>query len=270
MRKRAAITAVLGAFVYLATFVSSTPAQETGGGAKPAVQIFAAASASNAIGQIKQRFAATTGVEVRTSFGSSAVLARQVLSGADADILLSADPKWAKDLAEKGFVAEQHDLLGNRLVIVVPDDSTLSITKPEDLTNAAIIHIAMGEPRSVPAGVYGRRALEKLGLWKQLEPKVAAADDVRHALAFVEAGAAEAGIVYATDAAASRQVRVVAEFPVSLTGPIRYPLVLLKHGVGTPAESFYKFLSGPESLQVFRKYGFSILAGSEAVGRPKP
>ena len=123
-----------------------------------------------------------------------------------------------------------------------------------------ITHIAIGDPKSVPAGKYAKKALEKIGLWEELKTKFATADDVRNALTYVETGAAEAGIVYATDAAISKKVKVVVEIPESLTGPVCYPVVLLKHGErNVAAVSFYRFLQSPESFRVFRKYGFTIL-----------
>jgi molybdate transport system substrate-binding protein len=256
MAPLAAMASLVSAVLQLG-FVS---AADNAGTDKKTIQVFAAASTTNAIREIKRQFTAATGVELRASFGSSATLARQIANGAEADVFLSADVKWADDLAQKGLVARKRNLLGNRLVIVVPDDSKLSVTKAEDLAASQIVHIAMGEPKSVPAGKYARIALEKLGLWEKVKSKVAAADDVRNALTYVETGAAEAGIVYATDAAISRKVRAAAEIPESLTGPVRYPVVLLKREKdAAAAESFYKFLSSPESLKVFRKYGFSIL-----------
>jgi molybdate transport system substrate-binding protein len=229
-------------------------------GEKP-VHIFAAASTTNAIQEIKQQFTAATGIQARTNFGSSAALAKQIANGAAADVFLSADTKWAEDLVKKGLVAKKRELLGNRLVLVVPNDSRLAIAKPDDLVSEKVKHIAMGDVKSVPAGVYAKKALEKLGLWKRLKPKIAEAEDVRHALAFVETGAADAGFVYATDAAISKMVKVVAVMPESLTGPIRYPVVLLNQegGPRTSASDFYDFLNSPNATGVFQKYGFVVL-----------
>ena len=122
----------------------------------------------------------------------------------------------------------------------------------------------MNRNRCPPAST-PKQALTKLGLWDQLKAKVVSAEDVRHALAYVETGAAEAGIVYATDAAISKKVKVVAEIPEKLTGPVRYPLVLLKHGgQSAAAQSFYRYLSSPAAAKVFRKYGFTVLSESKA------
>jgi molybdate transport system substrate-binding protein len=229
--------------------------------AEPTIQVFAAASTTNAIRKIKQQFRDATHTEVLANFGSSAALARQIANGADADVFISADTKWADDLAKRGLVAETQVLLGNRLVLVIPSDSQNAVTKPNDLLADNIRHIAMGDVRSVPAGMYAKKALEKLGLWDRVKSKVATADDVRNALTYVETGAAEVGIVYATDAAITKKVKVVFEVPESLTGPVRYPIVLLKRegGNAAAAKLFYDFLASPNAIKVFESFGFSMV-----------
>ena len=128
--------------------------------------------------------------------------------------------------------------------------------------------LALGDTASVPAGKYARQALEKLGLWDKLKPKVVAAADVRQALVYVETGAADAGIVYATDAAMSGKVKVAADIPEKLTGSVRYPLVLLKHGEGREAaEAFYRYLASPDAATVFVKHGFVVLSSKRG---PQP
>ncbi len=229
-------------------------------GAGQTIVVFAAASTTNAVGEIKRHFAETSGVQVRASYGSSAALAQQIVNGAGADLFLSADVAWADYLAQRGLVSRRQNLLGNRLVIVLPNDSTLDVKKPEDLLAENIQHLALGNPQSVPVGKYAKQALGKLGLWERLRPKVAAAEDVRSALAYVETGAAEAGIVYATDAAISKKVKVAATISQELTGPVCYPIVLLKPAADRPAAaSFYQYLHGPETRKIFRKYGFTLL-----------
>jgi molybdate transport system substrate-binding protein len=236
---------------------------------KQPVLVFAAASTSNALNDIKAKFAEDAEITVRTSYAASSTLAQQIVNGAEADLFLSADTKWADYLAKQNFVARQQNLLGNRLVIVVPAESKTDVTKPEDLLAAGIEHLALGEPQSVPAGRYARQALTKLGLWERLKDKVVSAEDVRHALAYVETGSAEAGIVYATDAAISEKIKVAVELPEQLTGPIRYPMVLLKHGEGNmAAESFYRYLSSAEAARVFRKHGFTVLAATKTGQEP--
>ena len=231
--------------------------------------MFAAASTTNALNEIKAQFTKDTGIAVETSYAASSTLAQQIVHGAEADLFISADTKWADYLAKKDQIARQQDLLGNRLVIVVPADSKIEVKKPDDLLAAGIKHLALGETQSVPAGIYARQALTKLGLWDQIKDKVVSAEDVRQALAYVETGAAEAGIVYATDAAISKKVKVAAEIPETLTGPVRYPLVLLKHGEGSAAaQSFYRYLTSPAAAKVFQKFGFTVSVSKPARSDP--
>ncbi|MGA2061982.1 MAG: molybdate ABC transporter substrate-binding protein [Thermoguttaceae bacterium] len=250
---------VFAAFIVLADRCVTVVAQDGNGADKKTIVVFAAASTTSAIDEIKQQFAKQSGINVQTSYAASAPLAQQIVNGAGADIFISADTKWADYLAEKKLVAQRRDALGNRLIIVVPNDLKPDIKKPEDLIIKSIEHIAIGEPDSVPAGKYAKQALIKLELWEKLKEKIVPAQDVRQALTFVEIGAAEAGIVYATDAAISKKVKVAVEIPENLTGPIRYPFVLLAQGKGKPeAELFFRHLNSPEAIKVFKKYGFII------------
>jgi len=223
------------------------------------VTVFAAASTTNAIDEIRTQFAQQSGFRVQSSYAASSTLAQQIVNGAAAGVFVSADSKWADYLDERGLVARRVELLSNRLVVIVPVDSALRIAKPEDLLAAEVEHLALADTAAVPAGVYARQALTRLGLWESLRPRVVAGADVRQALCYVETGAADAGIVYATDAKISRLVRVAAEIPADATEPIRYPVVLLKQAAGYPAaESFYQYLLTSEAADVFRKYGFEV------------
>lgn len=238
-----------------------TTGQDAAWKGKKIVVVFAAASMTNAIDKVREQFSRQSGVEVQTSYASSAQLAQQIIHGADADIFISADVKWADALAKRKLVAHRRDVLGNSLVVVAPSDSKLDLTKPDDLLLQAVEHIAIGEPASAPAGKYAKQALEKLELWNKLKEKIVPAQDVRQALTYVETGAAEAGIVYATDAAISRKVKVVASIPEKLTEPIRYPFVLIRQESEKPeARSFFEFLSSAEAEKVFKQCGFTILA----------
>jgi molybdate transport system substrate-binding protein len=231
---------------------------------KGAILVLAAASTTNAMDEIRRQFSSDTGIEVRASYAASSTLAQQVTNGADADVFISADQKWADFLAGKGFIAQRRNLLGNRLVIIVPKDSSLKLQQPTDLVIAAVEHVALGDPESVPAGRYAKQALTKLGVWDQIKGKVVSAEDVRQALAFVETGNAQAGIVYSTDAAVSKKVTVVAEVSPDLLEPIRYPVALLAHGKGrAEAEAFYRYLISSAAAKVFEKYGFSVLEPSK-------
>jgi molybdate transport system substrate-binding protein len=201
-------------------------------------------------------------------------LAKQIAEGASVDLFLSANHQWVDFLDKKEMVAERHDLLGNELVVVVLADSTLSIATPEDLLLDDIAHIALGDPDSVPSGVYAKQALSKRGLWEKLGDKRVAAEDVRHALVMVETGAAEAGIVYVSDIAVSRKVKLAFPFESGLTEPIVYPLALLKQGVDHPAApEFYRFLQSEPATAFFRQAGFHVPPADgvqQADGAPQP
>ena len=223
------------------------------------IVVFGAASTTNALDELREQFQQVHDVSVRTSYAASSTLAQQIVNGADAHVFVSANVKWADDLDRRGLVRERHDLLRNRLVVVVRADTSTRIDTMEDLLVAEIRHLALADTAAVPAGVYAKQALSKLGLWDRLKKKVVAGADVRQTLTYVETGAAEAAIVYATDARIGDKVRVALELPADLTEPIRYPIVLLNRGDANPAvRSFYDYLNSPEAATVFTRHGFSV------------
>ena len=229
------------------------------------VVLFAAASTIDALDEITEQFEQQSGTEVQASYAASSTLAQQIAAGAGADVFVSANTQWADYLDEHEMVEKRQDLLQNRLVIIVPDvlSKELNLRKPRDLLNKEIERLALADTAAVPAGLYAKEALSKLGLWEQLKEKVVAGADVRQTLTHVEIGAAEAGIVYATDAASTNSVKVAVEIPADLTGPIYYPIVLLKRGSErAAAESFYRYLCSPDAAKVFRKHGFVVRAVS--------
>jgi molybdate transport system substrate-binding protein len=221
------------------------------------IVVFAAASTADALEEILAKFSGARGVETRTNFAASSTLAQQIVNGAEADLFLSANESWAEEVAKAGLVAERSNLLSNSLVVVIPRESSLSISQLSDLENPQVKRIAMGDPQSVPAGVYAREALEMSKLWEAIRPKVVAAADVRQALVFVETGAADAGIVFATDAQASSTVKVALRIDPSLSSPIRYPLILVKRSPPrSEAKALYDFLRGPTAAGIFERHGF--------------
>ena len=235
--------------------------EEDGGraGSEGGVLVFGAASTTQALGEACAAFETKEGGRVATSFASSSALAQQIIHGARADLFLSANVAWADAVEKKGLVAERVDLLGNRLVLIAPAGSALAAKTMDDLPSAPIRRLALGDPASVPAGIYARQSLENLGLWKVLAPKVVAAADVRQALVYVEQGAAEAGIVYATDAAITDRVRVALTIPETAHDPIVYPLLLTKSAEGNPAaRRLYGYLRS--AAAVFETYGFTVRA----------
>jgi molybdate transport system substrate-binding protein len=193
------------------------------------------------------------------SFAGSSTLARQVLAGAPADLFVSADPDWMDQLQKAGRIvpATRVDLLGNRLVVVSRSGAPVPVAPPAALARAlAAGPLAMADPDAVPAGLYGRAALTRLGVWAEVAPHVVRAADVRAALALVERGAAPFGIVYATDAAASKAVHVSAVFPAATHPPIVYPLARLAGATNPESEGFRRFLMSPAGKAIFRRFGF--------------
>ena len=189
------------------------------------------------------------------SFAATSALARQIEAGAPADLFLSADEAWMDILQQKRLIvpASRETFLANRLVLVTAAGNTAPIEIRRALATQPV---AMADPSSVPAGKYGRAALETMGLWKAARGHVAAAENVRAALALVERRAAPLGIVYATDARASDKVRVVGVFPEASHPPITYPVARLTTSTSMDAEAFRRFLVSPEGEAIFARYGF--------------
>ena len=192
------------------------------------------------------------------AFAASSALARQVRSGAPAELFASADEAWMDVLAREGRVVAgtRADFAGNRLVVVAPLRSGVRLTVRTLGAELAKGPVALADPAAVPAGRYGRAALERLGAWRIMEPHVVRAENVRAALALVERGAAPYGIVYATDARASAAVRVAGVFPLGSHPPIRYPIARLKGG-GAEAEGFRRFLLSARGQAILRRHGFT-------------
>lgn len=224
------------------------------------VELFAAASTQDALKTIVAAFEQhNRTTKINTNYGASGTLAQQISAGSEADIFLSADDKWTVELADQDKVAEQVDLLANRLVVIVPDDSTLVVSSLEDLLKPEIKRLAVGDPEVVPAGDHAKRALSAVNVWNGVQDKLATSKDVRQALTYVETGAADAGIVYTTDVAASDRVKATFPIDTDLSGKISYPLALLKAAGDKPAaRRLYEYLQSDEALRVFRQHGFSI------------
>jgi len=229
-------------------------------GEPPEVTVFAAASTADVVQEVANAFTSDTGVSVRISTAGSGTLAQQLRQGADADVYVSASRRWTVFVTDQGLVRERAVLFGNRLVVVVPTGSPL---QPFDLATGAPLpervagRIAMGDPSHVPAGRYGREALESFGWYGELTDRILATADVRAALRLVELGEVDAGIVYATDAIASSRVTVVAEFPTTAHDPIEYHRVLLTNA-SPSGERFYRALGSDDAQDVYRRAGFSV------------
>jgi molybdate transport system substrate-binding protein len=227
------------------------------------IRLFAAASTTTVLDEIAGLYKARGMGDVVAAYASSSTLAKQIVNGAPADIFISADETWMDYVAAANAIdaASRRDLLTNRLVLIAPVDTTWSLAIVPGFPLAAALadgYLAMGDPDHVPAGIYGRQALTGLGVWDGLSARVARAADVRAALVLVERGEAAAGIVYATDAAISRKVRVVATFPESSHPPIRYPAAVVAGRSNAEVTRFFDFLASDAALAVYRRYGFGL------------
>jgi len=256
----------LGAFALLivAAAAGFTSAPAMADDSRP-VTIFAAASTTNAIDEIAALYQAEGHGAVRPVFAGSSTLAKQIEHGAPADLFLSANVGWMDYLAEQGLLApgSRSSLLGNTLVLIAPLDSALALEIGSGFALAAALgdgRLAIGDPEHVPAGIYAKAALQSLGVWDGVAPKAAQSANVRAALALVESGAAAAGIVYGSDAAISRKVRVVASFPPGSHPPIVYPLAVIAGHEEPAVARFHDFLLSPRAAEIFARHGFVPLA----------
>ena len=230
---------------------------------EPPLLLCAAASTTGVVEEIRDRYTRQTGQAVELNFGSTATLATQIRNGAEADLFLAADEAWARVLAGiPGLVADRVDLLGNGLAVVLPKGSGRSLHSPRELLEASFASVAMASPDSmVPAGLYAREALVRLGLWESLRSRMVLGDNVRTALAYVETGSVAAGIVYRTDALASSRVRLALEIAPRLHRQIRYPLLLVSGGArSAAARDLFEYLRGAEAAALFRQHGFARLS----------
>jgi molybdate transport system substrate-binding protein len=225
---------------------------------------FAAASLTDALEEISGQWAKAGHQPLRMSFGSSSTLARQIDQGAPANVFASADEKWMDFLVGKGLIAPEtrKALLGNELVLVVPADKPQHVTIGPGFDLLALLgpngRIATGDPAHVPVGIYAEQTLKKMNLWQAVAPRLARTDDVRAALLLVERGEAPAGIVYATDAAASKGVMIAGTFPPDSHDPISYPFAVTKAGDTPEARALLSFIAGPEARAVFVQRGFKV------------
>ncbi|HTU13398.1 MAG TPA: molybdate ABC transporter substrate-binding protein [Allosphingosinicella sp.] len=221
--------------------------------------VLAAASLQEAMTQAADAWAAKGHARPTLSFAASSALARQVLADAPADLFLSADEEWM-EAAERGGklrAGTRRPFLGNRLVLIAPANATPPASIAAALSGLGDGRLAMADPDAVPAGRYGKAALTSLGLWTGVERRIAGAENVRAALLLVERGDAPLGVVYETDARASRRVRVVAPFPAGSHPPIIYPIALLAASAAPEARGFYDFLLSPEGRAIFARHGFT-------------
>lgn len=226
--------------------------------------VLAASSMQEALEEVASAWTAQDHPAPVLSFASSSALARQVEQGAPADLFLSADTLWMDRLDRKGLLSAPgaRNILGNRLVIIRPaTGGSPALREPQAvLAELGDERLAIGDPDGVPAGRYARASLETLGLWTDVAPSTVRAENVRAALALVERGEAPLGIVYATDAAASREVSVAAQLPADSHPPITYPASLLASSAHPDAAAFLAYLTSPAAMQIFARHGFCTAA----------
>jgi molybdate transport system substrate-binding protein len=226
--------------------------------------VFAAASLTDALKDVAAAWQKQGHPAPVYSFGASSTLARQIEQGAPAALFASADEKWMDYLAKGNLIVPdtRRDLLSNKLVLIVPASHPQHVTIGPNFDLAALLgangRLAAGDPAHVPVGIYAEQALKKLGVWNVAEPRMAPTADVRAALLLVERGEAPAGIVYATDAAVSKDVMIAGVFPDNSHDPITYPFAVVKANDTPQARALLTYMEGAEARTIFMARGFSV------------
>ena len=232
--------------------------------AQDQITVFAAASLKNALDDTNAAFTKATGVKVVASYEASSALAKQIEQGAPADVFISADLRWMDYANEHKLIRPDTrvNLLGNKLVLIAPKDSKLDHVAIGDGFDIAKLagdgRIAVADVKAVPAGLYAKTALEKLGAWSAAEPKLAMAANVRATLAFVTRGETPVGIVYETDAKIEPKVKIIGAFPDDSYPPVTYPVAATTNG-NRVAARYLRFLITPAAKAIFERYGFNFL-----------
>lgn len=238
-------------------------AQPVLGAEREPLVVFAAASLTDVLQKVGPLYTQQSNVPVKFSFAASSALARQIESGAQVDAFFSADQDWMSYLQERKLikVETRADLLGNRLALIAPKESKVTLKLQHGAPLLAALgtdgRLATGDPDSVPVGKYAKTALGNLDLWSSIEPRLVRADNVRVALMYVARGEAPLGIVYVTDAAVEPRVRIVDLFPESTHAPITYPVAATANA-SPETESFLKFLRSDAARAIFTKAGFEM------------
>ncbi|MER9598904.1 MULTISPECIES: molybdate ABC transporter substrate-binding protein [unclassified Mesorhizobium] len=259
-RKGSTTIAIAG---FVAMLMAAVPAAR----AEDKVVVFAAASLKDGLDAVNRACEADVGEAATISYAASSALAKQIEGGAPADVFISADLDWMKYLSDKKLTkpGTEVKLLGNQIVLIAPQDSKVETRIEKGFDLAGLVgdgKLAMGDFKAVPAGKYGKAALESLGVWSSVEGKVAQAENVRAALKLVSTGEAALGIVYATDAHAEPGVRVIGTFPADSHPPIIYPVAQLADSKGKDTPAFLKCLQSAKAGELFKAQGFTILAPS--------
>ena len=226
--------------------------------------IFAAASLKDALDQVNTAYMRDKGKETTTSYAASSTLAKQIEAAAPADIFISADLDWMDYLARKNLIKleTRANLLGNQLVLIAPADSTVKLSIAPNFPISEALgngRLAIADPGGVPAGKYGKAALEALGVWSSVADKLAPAENVRATLLLVSRGEAPLGIVYQTDAVADKGVKILGTFPANTHPPIVYPIAAAASSTNSAAAGYIAYLQSPAARPLFEKQGFTVL-----------
>ncbi|KYG33393.1 molybdate ABC transporter substrate-binding protein [Alkalihalobacillus trypoxylicola] len=229
----------------------------TAEGKKTEIHVMAAASLTDALGEIQKQYEQEDNVDLIINYGSSGKLREQIIQGAPADIFLSASLEDMEKLVSDGEVSDWARALTNQLVMISTPEAAKKLNGWSDLISDDIQGIAMGQPDSVPAGRYSLEALEHEGMWEDIQARVIYGTDVRQVLTYVETGNTDVGLVYQTDALSSSQIEIIDVAPKQSHQPIIYPIGLLEDAAENEiAKAFYQYLLTEDSLSIFEKYGF--------------
>jgi molybdate transport system substrate-binding protein len=256
MYRRTLLAAI--AMLAAALFAAPQPA------AADDIVVFAAASLKDALDAIDADWQKSAGKHATISYAASSALAKQIESGAPADVFISADLDWMDYLDKQSQIAPamRRNLLSNSLVLIAPDDSAAKVDIAPNFPLAKLLDggkLAMADPAAVPAGKYGKAALTKLGVWDAVETSVASAENVRACLLLVARGEAPYGIVYKTDAAIEPKVKILGTFPADSVPAITYPIAVTASSKNPDAKTFSTYLSSPEAQKQFEHFGFTVI-----------
>lgn len=228
------------------------------------ISVAAATSLTDALKEINALYTRDKpNVTITPNFASSGTLQTQIENGAPVDVFISAAATQMDNLQKKDLLLNdtRQNLLNNKLVLIVSTDSTLGLTSFNDLTLDKVKKVAVGDPKSVPAGTYARQAFDQLGITSQIQPKEVLGGDVRQILTYVEGDNVDAGVVYSTDALTSGKVKVVASAPAEINARIVYPVAVIKASkIPDEAEAYLNFLFSTQAKTVFEKYGFTVIS----------
>jgi molybdate transport system substrate-binding protein len=257
-------TTLRGLLVYILLILSSIAWAASASAQQDKLVIFAAASLKDALDEVNTAYQHDKGQDTTTSYAASSTLAKQIEAAAPADIFISADLDWMDYLAKKALIKPEtrSNLLGNRLVLIAPLNSTIKLGIGRNFTLARALgngRLAIADPNSVPAGRYGKAALEALGVWSSIADKLAPAENVRAALALVSRAETPLGIVYQTDANSDKAVKIVGIIPDDTHPPIVYPIAIVASSTNPGAIGYLAFLKSSVARPIFEKQGFTVL-----------